>query len=169
MALAEAAGYRVAPSFKRVLVRELESKAFVEFQKMLARSGKRAVSIYAAGTHEPLPLTDTDQRAVIMAILKSGFRDSHGGVRVAAADSGRGGERTVGETVVAEYREAARVILALDDNNTVELAAVLRESASGRRRELAPWFIDGGRRFSADSAELAATLAPKLGLPLSGE
>lgn len=167
LALAEAAGYEVPASFKRVLARALEEEKFLEFQRDLAGAADRRVELYRAGAREPLPLSEPDRRALSAGVLKMTFRDSHGGVRL--------GERKVGSEVVANYSEAARLEITL-----IPRAAGARDSAaekktllavareSGGRRELAGWVVEGGLRFSAEAPELARELGRILSMEIYG-
>ena len=96
------------------------------------------------------------------------FRDSHGGVAYADAGSRTGGERTVGDAVVARYVAAATVLLTLDGGESRTLVAIAREAAATGKRALATWFADKGGRFSAHSPEFASILSRQLGLPTHG-
>lgn len=172
MAKAEAAGYAVVPSFRRAVVREIEKRDFMAFQRNLAsalaadRTLAHGVRVFLPGADEfpdrkrPVSLPGLRRREIVLACLKARFRDSGGGVSLE-------GRRLRGKPV-ARYREAARVELDLGSGEKRSLLVIARESVSGsrvgRRRELVTWVADAGFRFSAEAPELARLLSEVVGL-----
>lgn len=159
LALAEAAGYVPAESFRRVVVRAAEEEAFDEFRKALEGTRPEAARLLRAGGKEAVAVSERDGRALLAALKKICFRDSHGGVRL--------GERKVRGTLVARYREVARVEVTLAGGAKREILIVVRESARTRARRLATWVADSGYRWSAEAPELVrvAALLAGLGAP----
>jgi len=168
LALAEANGYEPVSSFKRALVRAVESEAFDSFKKTIAGSKRRAVSVSDAAKKRAVRVSARERDGIVAAIVASRFRDSHGGVSFAEASSRNGGERRIGDTVVARYVQAARIVITLDGDERLTLAAIAREAAATRKRALTTWFADADGRFSAHAPDLARVLAAYLGLPVHG-
>ncbi|MHC4506053.1 MAG: tetratricopeptide repeat protein [Planctomycetota bacterium] len=162
LALAEAAGHEPAASFKRVLVRALEERAFVDFQKRFVSEAKGRIRVYRAEEDKPVRVERLDRLRLSSAICKMRFRDSHGGVRL--------GERSVGGrsgAAVARYVRAARVEVELAGGSKRTLLVIARlpvrrdadEPAARSRRKLVTWIADEGRRFSAEAPELVKLVA----------
>ena len=157
VALAEAAGYPVAASLKRLVVRALEEEAFGGFAKSLAGARRTDVRLFRPGEGEPVALSGAQRDGIVAAALKVRFRDSHGGARL--------GERRVRGTVVARYEEAARIefVVSLSDGAASARTLLAVERISGSMRAPATWVVDSGMRFSAEAPELAALVFASLG------
>ena len=184
MAKAEAAGYAVAPSFRRAVVREEEKRAFLAFQRQVAEARSRSARVFLPGGEERAAVSELQAREVVLAVLKARFRDSGGGVSL--------GEKRLHGKRVAYYREAARVRIELDSavgtttlsarpgavgtttlsarpgGETREFLVIAREGASGGRTELVTWVAEAGFRFSAEAPELVRLISDVLGLGVEG-
>jgi len=151
LALAEAAGYEPAESFKRVLVRATEAGVFREFRKAVESVKPEGVRLLRSDGKGAVAVGTRDRRILWAALQGLAFRDSHGGVRL--------GERKVRGTVVARYAEAARVEIVLPGGAKRWLLVVMRESARTGKRTLATWVADSGRRWSAEAPDLVRAAA----------
>ena len=162
LALAEAAGYEPAESFKRALVHVTEEEAFEEFRKAIETLNSGSIRVLKAGGAKAVAVSERDRRVLGAALQGLVFRDSHGGVRL--------GERKVRGTLVARYSEAARLEIRLPGRQRRELLIISRESARTGAKTLAPWIADAGHRWSARAPELVRVVARvadlEAGLPL---
>jgi tetratricopeptide (TPR) repeat protein len=156
LALAEAAGYEPAESFKRVVVRATEEEAFRGFRRTASAAKPDEIRLLRAGGKGAIAVSDRDRRILWAALQGLAFRDSHGGVRL--------GERRVRGTVVARYVEAARLQVAPAGGEKRELLVVVRESAKTGRRMLVAWVADAGYRWSAVAPDLVRKVARLGGL-----